>query len=245
MGPGYVSKFGDVNETGKECVGQPPMESYHKCWRGLPYPQNPRITSRWLGQRNIVVSDLFACYLHGRRGAARCWKETAYICWNGYGGRGTSSLRETCARICRFVRVGFGSKRPRCGVLHSRGTAKQHNGPRPPSDTNVFTSSRATQGGRSTFITPSFSQRFESTTACLNPGSFVWRGCSTEFTQGLSNMFDRSKSEDCSFSEKESCFLVRFSVDATACCFSLDATACCFSTDASACLSTCSFFTGF
>ena len=118
--------------------------------------------------------------------------------------------------------MGFGSKRPRCGVLHSRGTAKQHNGPRPPSDTNVFTSLRGSQGGRNTFITPSFSKQFESTTACLDPGSFVWRGCPTEFTQGLSNMFDRSKSEDCSFLEKESCFLVRFSLDATACCFSTD-----------------------
>ena len=90
VGSGYMAKFGDVNETGKECVGQPPVESYHKCWHGLPYLQKSRITSTWLGQSNVanrraeeVVSDIFACDLNGRRGAARCWKETAYICWNG------------------------------------------------------------------------------------------------------------------------------------------------------------------
>ena len=44
----------------------------------------------------------------------------------------------------------------------------------------------------------------------------------------------RSKSEDCRFSAKESCFLVRFSIDATAWCFSLDATAASFSLDATA-----------
>ena len=52
-------------------------------------------------------------------------------------------------------------------------------------------------------------------------------------------MYSRRKSEDCGFSAKE-CFLVRFSVDASAWCFSfdatascsLDATSCCFSTDA-------------
>ena len=245
VGSGYISKFEDVNEAGKECVGQSPMESYHKCWHGLPYPQNPRVTSRWLGQRGItnrpaeeVVSDIFACYLYGQRGAARCWKEAAYICWYGYGGRGTSNIQKTCPRICRLVCLGCRSKRPRCGVLHSRGTAKQHNGPRPPGDTDVFTSVRGTQGGRSTFITSSFSKQFESSTACLDPGSFVWRGCSTEFAQGISIMCGRSKSEDCGFSAKESCFIVRFSVDATASCFSLDATSCCFSTDASTCLST-------
>ena len=54
-----------------------------------------------------VVSDIFACYLNGQRGAARCWFETAYICWNGYG-----------RRIYRFVRLGFRSKRPRRGVLY-------------------------------------------------------------------------------------------------------------------------------
>ena len=114
---------------------------------------------------NEVVSDIFACYLNGQRGAARCWKETTYICWNGYGRRGTSSLPETCARIYRFVRLGFRSKRPRRGVLYLRGTAKQHGGPRAPSDTNVFTSVRGTEGGRNTFITLPFSKRFKSTTA--------------------------------------------------------------------------------
>ena len=176
-----------------------------------------------------VVSDIFACYLYGQRGAARCWKEAAYICWYGYGGRGTSNIRKTCPRICRLVCLGCRSKRPRCGVLHSRGTAKQRNGPRPPGDTDVFTSVRGSQGGRSTFITSSFSKQFESSTACLDPGSFVWRGCSTEFAQGISIMCGRSKSEDCGFSAKESCFIIRFS---------LDATSCCFSTDASTCLST-------
>ena len=108
VGSGYISKFGDVNEAGKECVGQSPMESYHKCWHGLPYPQKCRVTSRWLGQRGItnrpaeeVVSDIFACYLYGQRGAARCWKEAAYICWYGYGGRGTSNIRNPKDNIFR------------------------------------------------------------------------------------------------------------------------------------------------
>ena len=77
----------------------------------------------------------------------------------------------------RRVSAGMITEDVQCRV-----TAKQHNGgPRTPSNTNLFCecarNSRWTKHGYYVF--------FESLTACLDSGSFVWRECSAEFTRPI------------------------------------------------------------